>query len=206
MNRQQIRTKVKALLNRNDCTDELANDFIDMAQTRIERTLRTPGQEKISITTGNSLPIPTDQFVIPADFLELKSLYTVEGGTLVYKELGTFFKLPKVQGCPPKYYTRVGGSYLLSPSIPSGVSLYAYYYAAQKNLSADTDTNLFTQVCSDLLIYASLCFAADHFVDDRVAGFESRYELLLGELNEQARQTDMQQSSMSIEPAYGSEY
>jgi hypothetical protein len=33
--------------------------------------------------------------------------------------------------------------------------------------------------------------------------FEQALQTLLGELNEQARMTDMEQSSMAIEPAYG---
>jgi hypothetical protein len=200
MNRAEIRTKVKALLNRNDCTDEQANIFIDQAQTRIERTLRVPGMEKISITTGNALT-PTDQIVIPSDFLSVKEIYS-DARVLKYKDLSHFLRLSKDAGSP-EYYTRVAGSYLLRPIVPEGVSLYTLYYAAQPSLSTDTAENLFTNVCSDALIFGALVFAAYHFVDDRAMDFEQALQTLLGELNEQARMTDMEQSSMAIEPAYG---
>lgn len=203
MNRQQIRKKLLAILNRNDCTDDLANDFIDMSQSRIERTLRVPGMEKISIVTGNATPA-TESIVIPQDFLSLKHLYS--GSTLlVYKDLGTFLKYPQVVGIP-QYYTRVGASYLVKPTVPEGDTVYMVYYASQAELTADTSTNFFTTVGADVLIYAALCFAADYFVDDRLATFEARYSSLYAELEEQGRMTDMEQSAMAMQPAYDTEF
>jgi len=203
MNRQQIRNKVKGLLNRNDCTDELANDFINMAQTRIERTLRTPGQEKISVSTGNALTV-SDEILIPQDFLSMKHMYS--GDVLMSnKDLSHFLRLPKEFG-QPRYYTRVAGSFLVKPAVPLDVPVYLIYYGAQPELVADTDTNLFTTVLADLLIYCALAFAADYFVDDRVTGFESKYETLYAEVEEQGRLTDTDQSTQAIEPAYSGDY
>jgi hypothetical protein len=203
MNLQQVRDKVKGLLNRNDATDDLINDFIGMAQNRIERTLRTPGQEKISVSTGNALA-SEDEIVIPQDFLSLKHLYS--GSTLlVNKDLAHFLRLPKGLGCP-KYYCRVAASFLVKPAVPLDTSVYMIYYGSQPELVNDTDTNLFTTVLSDLLIYCTLVFASDYFVDDRVTGFEGRYEILYNEVEEQGRMTDMDQSAQAIEPAYDTEY
>jgi hypothetical protein len=203
MNRQQIRAKVKGLLNRNDCTDELANDFINMAQTRIERTLRSPGQEKISVSTGNALTVE-DEIVIPFDFLSLKHMYS--GDVLLSnKDLGHFLSLPKESG-QPRYYCRVAGSYLMKPAVPLGTSVYMIYYGAQPALVNDTDTNLFTTVLADLLIYCALAFGADYFVDDRVTGFETKYEILYAEVEEQSRLTDTDQSTQAMEPAYSGDY
>lgn len=204
MNRQQIRDKVKGLLNRGDCTDALANDFISMAQTRIERTLRTPGQEKISIATGNALTV-SDQIVIPADFLSLKHMYS--GSTLMSnKDLGHFLTLCPSPGDTPRYYCRVAASFLVKPTVPLGVPVYMIYYGAQPGLVNDTDTNLFTSVLADLLIYCALVFALDYFVDDRRDAMNQSYETLFNEVEEQGRMTDMDQSSQAMEPAYGSEY
>lgn len=203
MNRKQVRDKVKGLLNRNDATDDLVNDFIGMAQGRIERTLRTPGQEKISVSTGNSLA-SEDEIVLPQDFLSLKHLYS--GDTLLAnKDLSHFLRLPKDVG-PPQFYCRVAASFLIKPSVPLDTSVYMIYYGSQPELVNDTDTNLFTTVLSDLLIYCTLVFASDYFVDDRVTGFETRYGILFSEVEEQGRMTDMDQSAQAMEPAYDSEY
>jgi hypothetical protein len=203
MNFKQVRDKVAGLLNRNDATDALLKDFVSMAQGRIERTLRTPGQERISVSTGNALA-SEDEIILPQDFLSLKHLYS--GDTLLSnKDLSHFLRLPKSTGTP-QYYCRIGGSFLVKPAVPLGTSVYMIYYGAQPELVNDTDTNLFTTVLADLLIYCALAFASDYFVDDRVTGFEARYEMLFGEVVEQARLTDTDQSTQAIEPSYDSEY
>jgi hypothetical protein len=203
MNFKQVRDKVAGLLNRNDATEQLLKDFVSMAQTRIERTLRTPGQEKISVSTGNALTV-SDEILIPQDFLSMKHMYS--GDILMSnKDLAHFLRLPKEFG-QPRYYTRVAGSFLVKPAVPLDIPVYLIYYGAQPELVADTDTNLFTTVLADLLIYCALAFAADYFVDDRVTGFESKYETLYAEVEEQGRLTDTDQSTQAIEPAYSGDY
>lgn len=207
MNLAQLRTKFLAILNRNDCSTDLANDFITMAQTRLERTLRVPGMEKMSITTGNDPAVaPTESIVIPGDFLSIKYLYS--GSTLMEtKDLGHFLKLPQtLTGQDPKYYCRVGASYLVKPTVPQSTAVTMVYYASQPGLLSDTDTNFFSTVAADLLIYGGLSYAADYFVDDRVTGFESRFTQLYADLDEQGRMTDMEQSAMAVAPAYNTDY
>jgi len=206
MNLATIRTDFLAILNRNDCSTELANRFITMAQTRIERTLRVPGMEKISLTTGNDPAIiPTVSIVIPSDFLSLKYLYS--GCTLmVNKDLGHFLHLLQAGGGDPHYYCRVGASYLVKPTVPQGQVVSMVYYASQAQLLVDTDTNFFTTVATDLLIYAALSYAADYFVDDRAPTFEGRFTQLYADLEEQGRMTDMEQSAQSVAPAYPTDY
>lgn len=46
MNKGEIRAHFKALLNRSDITDALADTFIDQGITRIQRSLRVPSMEK----------------------------------------------------------------------------------------------------------------------------------------------------------------
>lgn len=201
MNRQQLRNKFLAILNRNDCSDDLANDFISMAQTRIERTLRIPAMETMSVITGNQPDTPTTGIIIPNDFLSMKYLYC--GDTLMeHKDLGHFLRIPDGCGLHPRYYSRVGSTFLVKPSIPQDDTVVMVYYAAQPQLQSDTDANIFTTIASDLLIYAALSYACDYFVDDRTQGFEGRFGSITDDLNEQARMTDMDQSAQQVEPAY----
>jgi hypothetical protein len=95
---------------------------------------------------------------------------------------------------------------MLKPAVSPGQEVYLVYYASQPSLVNDTDTNLFSTVASDLLLYAALSYATDYFVDDRVTAFEARFTSLFGDLVEQANQTDMEQSAQQIAPAYNMEY
>jgi hypothetical protein len=203
MNLLQLRTKLLAILNRNDCSDELANDFINMAQTRIERTLRIPGMEKMSVSDGTDAQA-TNAIVIPPDFLSLKYLYS--GDCLMEnKDLGRFLRLSD-SGGTPRYYSRVGASFLIKPSLAEGDEVLMVYYAAQPVLTDDTDTNLFSFVAADLLLYGARSYACDYFVDDRLPGYEQRYTNLFNDLDEQGRLTDMEQSAQQIAPATHTEY
>jgi hypothetical protein len=203
MNLASIRKKFLAILNRNDCDTDLANDFLNMAQTRIERTLRIPGMEKMMLTTGTA-DVPTDQIVLPTDFLSIKHLYA-GSMLLVHKDIGHFLGLQAAPGTP-RYYSRIGGSYLIKPSLPAGDQTVMVYYAAQPSLVNDTDENLFGLIAADLLIYGALSYATDYYVDDRTQSFEGRFTQLYNDLDEQGRMTDMEQSAMAVAPAYSSEY
>jgi hypothetical protein len=183
----------------------LANDFIHMAQTRLERTLRVPGMEKMSLTTGQDPTVPTDAIVIPSDFLSLKYLYS--GSVLmVNKDLGHFLGIPMAPAQESRYYSRVGASYLIKPTLPEGRTITMVYYASQPQLLVDTDENFFSTVAADLLIYGALGYAGDYYVDDRVPAFENRFTQLYNDLDEQGRMTDMEQSAQAMSPAYNTEY
>ena len=51
MNKGEIRAHFKALLNRSDCTDALADTFLNQALTRIQRILRIPPIERMQTYT-----------------------------------------------------------------------------------------------------------------------------------------------------------
>ena len=72
MNKGQIRAHFKALLNRSDCPDGLADIFIDQATTRIQRVLRTPAQEAQQTYTISS---QTGSISIPNNLLEIMQVY-----------------------------------------------------------------------------------------------------------------------------------
>lgn len=206
MNLAQLRTDLLAILNRNDCTTDLANRFINLAQSRIERTLRVPGQEQITIATGNDSSVtPTNSLVLPQDFLSLKHMYS--GSTLMEnKDIGHFLGIPQALAGDPKYYCRVGAAYLVKPTVPQGSQVVMVYYATQPVLTNDTDSNFFTGAAADLLLYGALSYACDYFVDDRTAAYESRFAQLYSDIEEQGRMTDMDQSAQAVSPAYNMEY
>ena len=51
----ELQNDVKNLINRSDCTTDLAKSFLKSASQKIQRTLRFPGLEKLfSVTVGTT--------------------------------------------------------------------------------------------------------------------------------------------------------
>lgn len=202
MNKSQIRSQLLALLNRNDCPNELADTFIEQSLSRIQRTLRVPPMEKMQTYTTND--VGADSIVLPDDFLNIKYLYS--GHTLLqYVDLGRLLRQSPEVG-EPEIYTRVQGSLKLHPTPPEGTELTMVYYGEIPDLIADADDNFLTVIAPDLLIYGGLSYASDYFVDERKPAFEEAYNRIYSELVDQALLTEMDQSSMAIGTPFNSEY
>lgn len=190
MNKAQIRAQFKALLNRNDCSDALADTFIDQTIGRIQRTLRVPSMEKaLTITFTDELP---DSFILPNDFMGMKDLYFIQepySRSLERVEHGRFLDMHSLSGTVPQVYTRIQNSIKVKPAA-AGMTLYMVYYGEIPDLVSDTDENFVTQIAPDLLVYGALSFACDYFVDDRKDPFEQRYETIYNEVLEQNYQLE----------------
>lgn len=198
----QIRSQFKALLNRNDCSDTLANTFIDQTIARIQRTLRVPSMEKaLTITFTDELP---DSFVLPNDFLGVKELYFIQdpySKSLERVELGRFLEISALSGTVPAFYTRVQNTIKVKPC-KSGVTVYLVYYGEIPDLVNDEDENFVTTIAPDLLIYGALSFACDYFVDDRKDAYEKRYGDIYAEIEEQNYQLEFAGGMNMVRPLY----
>lgn len=202
MNKAGIRNQFLALLNRNDCTNELADTFIDQSVARIQRTLRVPPMERGELITTNKETGGT--IVLPEDFLEMKYLYA--GGRLLeYVDIGRYLAAPSYIGAP-NVYTRIQGELKLKPTPPAGTEVTMIYYGEVPDLVNDTDDNYFTVAAPDLVVYGALTYAADYFVDERKPLFEETFARIYAELTEQALSLEMNTSGMAIAPAYNMEY
>ena len=198
MNLGSIRTHFKALLNRSDITDSLADTFLDQGIARIQRQLRIPSMEKV--TTYN-VTSATNEILLPNDFLEVISL-SYDGHQLDRVPQREILERQKTgeQG-QPHYFCRIGGSYKLSP-VPTSGTITLDYYAQFPAMTQDTDENILAQVASDLIIYSALTYAADFFIDDRLQVFEAKYQQFLDEIQQQADDAELSGNMQSIQPAY----
>lgn len=200
MNKGQIRAHFKALLNRSDCADALADTFIDQAISRIQRTLRIPSMEKqqsYSITSGAQI----SQVVIPANLLEIIDLQYA-GVSLLRLPLHDMAAAQQAGSRgSPVYFSREREVIKLSPQ-PSSGTIFLNYYGEFDELTDDTSTNVITNIASDLLIYTALSYAADYFIDERGQLFDTKSGQFLREIQEQANAAETSGMAQVIRPAF----
>ena len=198
MNYGDIKSHFNSLLNRNDITTALTTTFIDQGIARIQRSLRTPMQEKTFVVNITAL---TSTITLPADFLETISLY--QGAYEVQRvSMERFRQLDQVNYAGnPVSYTRIGPDLHLYPQPTSG-SLTLYYYAEMPALVNPTDTTPMTLVASELIIYAALTFAADYYLDERSTLFEEKFNQFMAEHQEMANDQELNGGTQAILPTY----
>jgi hypothetical protein len=185
MNKGELRTHLIALLNRNDLTNALADTFIDQAVHRITRILRIPSMEKTQTYDVANDVSGVSTINLPIDFIEPIDVYS-EGKALVRLPLHEMVEAQKSnQQGTPVFFTRVQGTYLVHPK-PSTGTIVLNYYAAFSALTSDSSTNTLTTLGPDLLIYTSLGYAADYFLDERGPQFEAKASQFLAEIQQQA--------------------
>jgi len=198
MNKGQIRAHFKALLNRSDCTDALADTFIDQALTRIQRLLRIPPMEKqqsYDFTSGTAIT----QVLVPSDLLEIIDIH-YDGVGLTRVPLHEMAALQKVaETGSPTFFTRERELIKIAP-LPTSGTLYLNYYSSLDELTTDSSENIITLIASDLLTYTALSYAADYFLDERGPLFEQKSGQFLAEIQEQANAAEQSGMAQLMRP------
>lgn len=196
MNKGQIRAHFLALLNRTDCSDALADTFIDQALTRIQRVLRVPSMEK---TQNYSITSQVSSIILPNDLIEIMSIYTSEYtmSRVSLREMKRFQDLGETG--TPKYFCRQGEDILLYP-FPANTTVSIDYYGQFDDLTSDSSENSLTLIASDLVTYTALSYASDYFLDERGPLFEQKAGAFTLEIQEQANEAEQAGSLQSIRP------
>jgi len=200
MNKGEIRAHFIALLNRSDCSNALADTFIDQAITRIQRQLRVPAMEKqntYDVTSASGVAT----LVMPSDLLEVIELY-YDGNSLTRIPLHEMVQYQKTGELgSPRFFCREQGNLKIHPK-PSSGDLYLNYYAEQDALTSDSDTNMLTNIASDLLTYTALSYAADYFLDERGAIFDQKSGSFLAEIQEHANSSEQSGVNQVVRPTH----
>lgn len=196
MNKGELRAHFKALLNRTDCSDALANTFIDQSIARAQRVLRIPSMEK---TQTYNITASTSTLIIPADFLEIIDMYYANTN-LTRVPLSKYVEMSQPgENGTPKYFTREGENIKVYPYPTSG-SISMNYYGQFTVMTADTDENDLAIIASDLITYGALGYASDYFLDERGPLFEQKFAQFLAELQEQANDAEVSGTVQAMQP------
>ncbi len=179
----QLKASFEATLNRTDGSPALTASFIDKGIRLIQRRARLPFMERTVEYTVDPSWVNLD---IPGDFLELINL-ECSGSRhplIPASTLRAFRSIPIAS--TPSVYFRQLGALLIAGTPPAGAVLSLTYHADMAALSDDADTNGLLAAMPDLVEWAALIFAAEHFEDPRGDRWSARYEATMADIEVQA--------------------
>lgn len=191
MNYGELRTHFLDLLNRDDCSDALADRFISMGLRRVERLLRTPIQKTEKVVTVDSNW--DDKVTIPSDYLG------------VYQITKDGVGIPRVS---PLQSETVYGFYIERTNFVFNIPVnngdeikITYYNEFASGVSDGTQTD-YSVVFPDITVYAALSFAGDYFEDARLDRWNNRFKEISNEAQMMADKDEIA-GGMSIRPMGG---
>lgn len=199
MNLGALRTRLLARLNRDDCSNAQADDFISEALERVATECRYRCME-LSVLyawTGS----PTSVLTLPSDYLQMIDVM-LDGVPLdnkSYRELGRY---SRVGGYPPTMFAIHLDTIVLDTTLPETSTLELVYYAEPAAVVADADVNSILQAAPTLVLYAALSVAGDHFQHEKTADWEARFQGTKVRLDEEKIIEEAARSPRAISPAY----
>ena len=196
-----MRTQALALLNRSDATDDLMKTFMQLGLQRCQRELRLPHQERLLVIDTSSSTV--SEVLVPDDWMETIAFtweLNGEGDEIDYADFGDYVRLKQRTYGRPTYYTRSFDRYKIADPIPQGAVAEFYYYGDEAPLSNDLDSSTLSTIAPDLIIYAALTYAADHFTDDRSTAWEQKWQFFREQLQSQASEGENSNGSNAVEP------
>lgn len=208
MTRGDCVTNVLNILKRSDCSSDLATTFLGQGMSRVQRLLRVPSMERVVYV--NALLAPVTSMELAPDTLQIIDVLA-NGNPLdklayrqmqqkSYCEVGPDGAWPIGQ---PWAYSRIGAQLFFLPALAVNGQAMVVYYGTFSDLPTDADSNEATSGFPDLCVYAALSFAGDYFRHDETATWESRFQALLVETQDQATQLDANGGSEAVQSAYG---
>jgi hypothetical protein len=167
-------TTVENYLARTDLTSVIP-DFVQMAQLRMSRDLRTEAMLKVATTT------PTDNKVaFPTDFLELREMHFQGNPPIIleFQSPDLFFRNGQTTlSGRSHYFTMLGTEFQFAPSQDSSYTIQILYYAQPTFISTTTSSNLYLAYYPDALLYATLAEAEPYLINDaRIATWSALYD------------------------------
>ena len=165
---------VESYLARTDLTTVIP-DFVQMAQLRMSRDLRTEAMLKVATTVATD-----NKVAFPSDFLELREMH-FEGNPpiiLEYQSPDLFFRNGQTSlSGRSHFFTMLGTEFQFAPSQDATYTIQILYYGQPTFISTTTASNLFLAYYPDALLYATLAEAEPYLMNDpRVATWSALYD------------------------------
>lgn len=164
-NYSDLKTTVANYLGRSDLTSQIP-DFISLAETRLNRTLRI----RQMLKTATALTTANDPTVgLPSDFLEMRDLF-VQGSprtSVTYMSPSAFSRNARADEVGrPVFYTMRGNELEFAPKPDTAYTIQMLYYAKPDALSDSNTSNVFMANAPDTLLYGALVEAEPYLMND----------------------------------------
>lgn len=189
-----LKTDIADWLARSDLSDAVLDKIIDLGESRINRVLRTRGQEYPYFRALDS----DGKAPVPASFREFRDmfLYRGVGSDDVLPDLSNVLTLPVLRTSSDVAFsgfagssasgvnvTRVGGYFYVSGKPVGAYSLGGTYFGAFEALSDAVRTNWLTDNAPDLILCACLTEGAAYIkAFDQSQYWGERFDAALEEL------------------------
>jgi len=165
---------VESYLARTDLTTVIP-DFVQMAQLRMSRDLRTEAMLKVATTVATD-----NKVAFPSDFLELREMH-FEGNPpiiLEYQSPDLFFRNGQTSlSGRSHFFTMLGTEFQFAPSQTGSYTIQILYYGQPTFISSTTSSNLYLAYYPDALLYATLAEAEPYLMNDpRVQTWSALYD------------------------------
>ena len=191
-------TVVNNYLARSDLSAQVP-DFIQLAQTRMSRDLRTEKMLKVATTT-----MVDNTVSIPADMLEVREIH-LQGNPpviLEYQSPDLFFKnFQTTLSGRPFYFTMLGSEFQFAPQPNGNQTVQILYYSQPTFISTTTASNLFLANYPDALLYATLAEAEPYLMNDgRIQTWSSLYDRAIANIKTSDLGQTYPYTSLSVTP------
>ena len=186
MNFGTLKSRVASYLHRDDLTS-IIPDFVNAAMHRLERNHNWNCMK--TKTTGST----TDDYIsLPTRYKDTDSLFVIANSQYYPLTKSSYSHMISIypegsssKDRPEVFATLIGDSkFYLRPYPDAAYSYELIYYAYTADLSADTDTNWWTNNTWELLLYGALIEAEPYVInDERMLTWKALYDNILGDLS-----------------------
>jgi hypothetical protein len=159
-NYSTLKTSIANWLNRSDLTDEIADDFIKLAEADFNSKLRVR-----KMVAQTSFTIDSETEALPTGFLQVRDIYILNGNTKVPLTYTTPSQMDSTVGTSttglPNSFTILGDTFRFSPKPDATYTAFINYYKSFDALSDTTTTNYILTTHPAIYLYGSLFHAAN---------------------------------------------
>jgi hypothetical protein len=193
-------TVVENYLARTDLSSQIP-DFIQMAQIRMSRDLRTEKMLKVATATSTA---GDGTIALPSDMLEVREIH-VQGNPVIrveYQSPDLFFKNGQTTlSGMPYYFTMLGSEFQFAPIFDSTMTVQILYYGQPTFISTSTASNLYLANYPDALLYATLAEAEPYLMNDgRIQTWSALYDRAIANIKTSDLGQTYPYTSLSVTP------
>lgn len=195
-----IANQIRRWTNRTDLEDEDIYSFVYFAGNAANQVLRVPAMEHteiLDVTEGGKI-------IIPADFLELRSLTAMwndeQGNPLERVAWDQFVNYRNGETGPrPKFFARQGPYIWLTPEPAVGEKVTIHYYRSMPDISPDEPVNWLSDLSPMAYLYGGLHFAYLFLQDEERAEYwKGKYQSELERIQDLADTLEHRGSALTI--------